>query len=175
MSLLERVVKGDMRGVHYAVSIFVATTLLWILVKKLGDANPIWAISSMVATSDPMVKEAFQTLRGRILNTLLGCAIGLAVVALGHTEWELPFTMALTVLISSYLVRIPNMWRQAPITAAIVIAGGLQHHDKLTGMEQGMRRVGEVLFGCIVGIAVAWVLSKVWPLRSSATAEAAKK
>ena len=76
----------------------------------------------------------------------------------------IPFALALTVLISAYLVRVKTMWRQAPITAAIVIAGGLQHHDKLTGMEQGVRRVGEVLFGCVVGIAVAWLLSKLWPL-----------
>jgi uncharacterized membrane protein YccC len=75
--------------------------------------------------------------------------------------------MAVTVLLSSYVIRIPAMWRQAPITAAIVIAGGLQHHDKLTGMEQGLHRVAEVLLGCVVGIAVAWLLSKVWPLPDS--------
>jgi len=118
----------------------------------------------MVATSDPQVKQALQTFRGRIINTLLGCAVGLVIIALGRTEWQLPFGMALTVLLSSYVVRVPTMWRQAPITAAIVIAGSLQHHEKLSGMEQGIRRVGEVLLGCVVGMAVAWLLSRVWPL-----------
>ena len=165
MNAFERFLKDDLRGIHYAVSLFIATTILWILVKEIGDTSPIWAISSMVATSDPQMKQALSTFRGRILNTLLGCGIGLLFMALGHTAWQLPFAMAVTVLVSSYFIRIPAMWRQAPITAAIVIAGGLQHHDKLTGMEQGMRRVGEVLFGCIVGIAVAWSLSKIWPLR----------
>ena len=163
MSLFERV-QDDMRGVHYAVSLFIATTVLWIVVKEIGDANPIWAISSMVATSDPQLKQALQTFRGRIINTLLGCAVGLVSVAVGRTEWQLPLAMAVTVLLSSYVIRIPAMWRQSPITAAIVIAGGLQHHDKLTGMEQGMHRVAEVLLGCVVGIAVAWLLSKVWPM-----------
>jgi uncharacterized membrane protein YccC len=164
-----------MRGVHYAVSMFVATTVLWILVKKIGDANPIWAISSMVATSDPQVKQALSTFRGRILNTLLGCAVGLLFVWLGHTEWQLPFAMAATVILSSYIVRIPAMWRQAPVTAAIVIAGGLQHHVKLTAIEQGLHRVGEVLFGCVVGIAVAWTLSKLWPLPEAGDAKASNK
>lgn len=164
MNLLERFLKDDLRGIHYAVSTFIATTVLWILVKEIGDANPIWAISSMIATSDPQIKQAMQTFRGRIINTLLGCAVGLLFLALGRSEWKLPFAMAATVLLSSYVVRIPTMWRQAPITAAIVIAGGLQHHDKLTGLEQGVRRVGEVLFGCVVGIAVAWLLAKIWPL-----------
>jgi len=171
----ERFLKDDVRGIHYAVSIFIATTLLWILVKEYGDANPIWAVSSMVATSDPMMKQALSTFHGRILNTLLGCAIGLLFVALGHTEWRLPFAMAVTVLISSYVVRIPTMWRQAPITAAIIIAGSLQHHDKLTGMEQGLHRVGEVLFGCVVGIAVAWSLSKIWPLPEPGHARSASQ
>jgi len=162
--LSERFATDDMRGVHYAVSVFIATTVLWILVKELADTDPIWAISSMVATSDPQMKQALLTFRGRIINTLLGCATGLLFLALGRTEWKLPFAMAVTVLLSSYVVRIPTMWRQAPITAAIVIAGGIQHHDTLSGLEQGVRRVGEVLFGCVVGIAVAWLLSRVWPL-----------
>ena len=167
MNPFERFLKDDMRGIHYAVSIFIATTLLWIVVKEYGDANPIWAISSMVATSDPVMKQALSTFRGRILNTLLGCAVGLLFVALGRTEWQLPFAMAVTVILSSYFVRIPAMWRQAPITAAIVIAGGLQHHDKLSAIEQGLHRVSEVLLGCVVGIAVAWLLSKLWPLPES--------
>jgi uncharacterized membrane protein YccC len=156
--------KDDMRGVHYAVSIFIATTVLWILVQELADANPIWAISSMIATSDPQTKQALLMFRSRMINSLLGCAVGLVFVALGRTQWQLPFALAVTVLLSSYVVRIPTMWRQAPITAAIVIAGGLQHHDRLTGMEQGVHRVAEVLFGCVVGFAVAWLLSKLWPL-----------
>lgn len=171
---LERFIKDDLRGIHYAVSLFVATTILWILVKEVGDANPIWAISSMIATSDPQMKQALSTFNGRILNTLLGCAVGLLFVALGHTAWQLPFAMAATVILSSYFIRIPAMWRQAPITAAIVVAGALQHHSKLTGMEQGVRRVGEVLFGCVVGIAVAWLLSKIWPMPEPHGSDASK-
>lgn len=52
----------------------------------------------------------------------------------------------------------------ALLCAQVVEAGGLQHHHKLTAVEQGMHRVVEVLFGCVVGIAVSWILSKVWPL-----------
>jgi len=172
--LLKRFEQDDTRGLHYAASIFIATTLLWILVKQIGDANPIWAISSMVATSDPQMKQALSTFRGRIVNTLLGCAVGLLFVALGRTEWQLPFAMAATVLLSTYVVRVPTMWRQAPITAAIVIAGGLQHHQTLSAVEQGMRRVAEVLFGCVVGIAVAWLLSKLWPLPEAGHSKASK-
>lgn len=173
MSVFERLVKNDMHGIHYAVSMFIATSVLWLCLKWLADLNPIWAISSMVATSDPLMKQAMLTFRGRIINTLLGCATGLVFLALGRSDLKLPLAMAATVLLSSYVVRIQTMWRQAPITAAIVIAGGLEHHDKVSGLEQGMRRVGEVLFGCVVGLVVSWALSKVWPLPDPPPAETA--
>ncbi len=72
-------------------------------------------------------------------------------------------------LVSSYMVRIPTMWRQAPITAALVIGSGLTQHSKLTGAEQGITRVGEVLLGCVVGLVVSWILSHVWPLPKGPT------
>jgi hypothetical protein len=56
------------------------------------------------------------------------------------------------------------MWRQAPITAAIVIAAGLTHHSKVSGVEHGLHKVGEVLLGCVMGLLVSWVMSQVWRL-----------
>ena len=167
MSLWQRLQQDDLRGVHYAVNIFVATTVLWMVVKVYGDANPIWAISSMVATSDPQLRQSLATFNGRLINTLVGSAIGLVFIVFGHTEWQLPTALALSVLMSSYVVRVPTMWRQAPITAAIVVAGSMQHHDTLGALERGAVRVGEVLFGCVVGIVCAWGLSRLWPLREA--------
>lgn len=172
MKLGARFLEDDLRGVRYAVAIFVATTVLWIIVKIYGDSNPIWAISSMIATSDPYLKQAVATFRGRLVNTLVGCAIGLVFVGLGHTEWQLPLALAVTVLVSSYLVRVQTMWRQAPITAAIVVASSLQHHNTLNAFEQGAIRVGEVLFGCVVGVLVSWALSKIWPMPQKAPTKA---
>jgi len=56
------------------------------------------------------------------------------------------------------------MWRQAPITAAIVIAAGLTHHSKLSGVEHGLHKVAEVIFGCLVGLFVTWLMSKLWAM-----------
>lgn len=173
MKLLERFAADDLRGVRYAANVFFATTVLWIAVKVYGDSNPIWAISSMVATSDPQLKQSLATFRGRLINTLVGCAIGLLSIAIGRTEWELPTALAVTVLVSSYLVRVPTMWRQAPITAAIVVAGSVHQHDTLGALERGAVRVGEVLFGCVVGIVSAWLLSKLWPLHEEPSAKKA--
>ncbi len=172
---LDRLIKGDMHGVHYAVSIFFATAVLWVLVHELGQANPVWAISSMVATSDPAMKQAVLILRSRITNALMGCVVGLAFIGMGGTKMlMLPLAMAVTVLLSSYVVRIQTMWRQAPISAAFVIAAGLEHQSRINGLMAGASRMGEVLLGCVVGIAVAWIVSVVWPLPDPAGAPIAK-
>jgi hypothetical protein len=40
----------------------------------------------------------------------------------------------------------------------------LERHSKIGGIELGARRVAEVLLGCVVGVAVRWAMSKLWPL-----------
>jgi uncharacterized membrane protein YccC len=168
---LDDYTKGDMHGIHYAVSIFFATAILWVLIHKMAQANPVWAISSMVATSDPAMKQAMQILRARIANTLVGCLVGLVFIAIGGMQLiTLPLAMAVTVLLSSYVVRIPTMWRQAPISAAFVIAASLEYHSRKHGLIAGASRMGEVLFGCVTGIVVAWIVSVAWPLPNAAPA-----
>ena len=88
--------------------------------------------------------------------------IGCSVVA-GRHEIALPFAMAVSVLISTYFVRIQIMWRQAPITTAIVLAGWT-HGSEITARRNRDRRVAEVMLGCVVGVAVSWMMSKLWPL-----------
>ena len=76
----------------------------------------------MIAASDPKVEQAVRTFRSRIINALVGCAVGLLFIVIGGPrEWTLPLALSVSVLVSSYVVRIQLMWRQAPITAAIVI------------------------------------------------------
>ena len=176
MQMLDRFIQGDVHGIHYAVSIFIATALLWFCVHELAKSNPIWAISSMVATSDPLMKQAKLFFRARIVNTLVGCAIGLLFIAIGGSRLvTLPVGMAVTVLVSSYIVRIPTMWRQAPITAAFTIAAAFEHHSRLGGLKAGAGRVMEVLFGCIIGFVVAWAVSVVWPIPETRQASAAAR
>jgi len=162
---LDREIEGDWLGIHFATNIFVATTVLWAVLQLFADLNPIWAISSMIAASDPIVKEAVKTFRGRIINSLVGCGTGLAVLVVGgSSDWKLPLALSLAVLLSSYVVRQQVMFRQAPITAAIIIASALEKHSKLGGVELGIRRVGEVLLGCMVGVTVTWAMSRIWPV-----------
>jgi uncharacterized membrane protein YccC len=169
---LRRRIAADLGGVHLALNVFVATSLLWIVIRKWAGLNPIWAISAMLASSDPHVTVAAKHVRSRLINAVLGCATGLTFLILagwlgGSRDWKLPLALATTAFLSSYIVRVPVMWRQAPITAAIIVASGIEHHAERVSIEIGLRRVAEVLFGCLLGLAVSWLISKIWPLPES--------
>ena len=171
--MLERFRADDLHGVRFAVNAFVGTTALFLLLRHLAGVDPIWAIASMIAASEPVMGDALRMLRARMINAGVGGAIGFVVLITGgSSEWKLPIAISIAVLDSSYFVRIPTMWRQAPITAAIVIAAGLEQHSKLTGAEQGLRRVAEVLLGCVVGVVASWLMSHLWPMPETHLTEA---
>jgi uncharacterized membrane protein YccC len=149
-------------GMRFAINTFIATTIVWFTLLQLGVGNPIWAIASMVAAADPEPKEAGRMFRARLINVAVGCGVGFCILLIGNSDWMLPFALAIAVLISSYVIRVKTMWRQAPITAAIVIAAGLTQGAKTAGIVSGLQKVGEVIFGCLVGLIVSWLMSKVW-------------
>ena len=156
----------DLLGVRFAINVFIASAILWYVLRHIADTNPIWAIASMIAAADPHVTEAKRMFRSRMINVLVGCAVGILFLVIGGSrEWKLPLALAVAVLLSSYVIHVQTMWRQAPITAAIVIAADLTRHSKLTALEDGLHKVAEVILGCLLGLLVSLLMSKVWPLR----------
>lgn len=150
---------------RFAVNVFLGSTFVWVVLREIGGVSPIWAIAAMVASTDPHMDVATHMFKSRISNVLVGAVVGLMFILFGgSSEWSLPIALAATVLVSSYLVRIPTMWRQAPITAALVVASGLSHQSQSASIELGLTKVAEVLFGCVVGLAVSALMSRVWPL-----------
>jgi uncharacterized membrane protein YccC len=163
--VFERFRADDLRGVRFALNTFIGAAALWFFLRLFSELDPIWAIASMIAASEPVVGDALHMFRARMTNAAVGCAVGLAVLLTGQSsELKMPIAIAIAVLVSSYFVRIPTMWRQAPITAALVIGSGLMQHSKLTGVEDGLTRVGEVFLGCVVGLVVSWLLAHIWPM-----------
>jgi uncharacterized membrane protein YccC len=137
---LRRLSKFDTLGIHLALNIFVATTVLWLVLRRGANTTLIWAIVSMVAVIDPQLNLAYQNFRERMLNPLLGCVVGLVfLIAGGPNEWNFPVAMSATVLLSSYVVRVQQNWRIAPTTAALTIVGSLANHSRMNGAQVGVR------------------------------------
>jgi uncharacterized membrane protein YccC len=154
-------------GFRFAVNVLIATSIVWFTLRELGDPSPMWAIAALVAASDPEPETARKLFRSRIINVLVGCAVGFLFLLFGSGMPRMvPVSIAITVLISTYLVRVKTMWRQAPITAAIIIAAGLAGASTKVGVIRGLHRVAEVLFGSLVGMLVSWLMSKFWLVRN---------
>ena len=150
-------------GLHYAVRILIGTTLLWLLLRKVGDTHPIWAMISLIIVTEPDVKIALETFRSRIYNTLIGCAVGLIFLFIaGPKDWVLPLALTATVFISIRFTRMEASWRIAPIAAVIVISSSLIGHSKTVGLQAALQRTGEVFLGGAVALLIAWLLSRIW-------------
>ena len=121
-------------AIRFAINVGISTAIVWSILQFTENANPLLAIASMIAASDPQPLEARRVFRARFINSFVGCVVGLFFLVIGGSkEWMLPIGLAITVLISSLFVRIKSMWLQAPLTAAVVIG---------TSVVQGSAAIG---------------------------------
>ncbi|HYK45900.1 MAG TPA: FUSC family protein [Parafilimonas sp.] len=163
-------------AIRFAINVAIATTIVWYVLTTFTKSSPIWAIASMVAASDPQPVEAGRMFKARLINVIVGCVVGLAFLLFGAAkQWMLPIALAVTVLISSFIIRVKTMWRQAPITAAIVIAAALMTDSAESGMQRGLEKIVQVIFGCIVGLIVSWLMSHLWLVKQPPAEKTAAK
>jgi len=150
-------------GWHYAVRLFLGTAVLWLILGPLRGTQPLWAVISMIFVTEPVLKNALEAFRYRILNTLLGCAVGLLfLLVAGPRDGLLPVAVMVTAFTATFLPQSPTSWRTAPIAATIVLASGLTSHSKAFGMHIALQRAGEVLLGGVVALCITWLMSKIW-------------
>jgi len=153
----------DVMGLHYAARIFVGTTAVWLLLRFIGDADPIWAVISVIVVTEPQLQTAWLTLGSRIVNTVIGCTTGVVFLLLaGPKSWVLPLALTTTVLVCTYVVRLSSSWRLAPATTALIIASAVVEQSRIGGAEIALHRTGEVVLGCAVAFLVTWCMSKIW-------------
>jgi uncharacterized membrane protein YccC len=154
-------------GIHYAVRIFIGASIAWLLMGSINEINRLWAVISLVAVTDPDMKTAWTTFKSRAISTVIGCGVGLGFIAIfGMESWLMPFAVTLTAIISIYVLRMQLGWRIGPITAAIVVSGGLMGKANTDVMNVAFSRAFAVFVGSIVALIVTWALSRIWMPRS---------
>src|SRR5262245_38698251 len=155
----------DPTGLHYAVRILLGTAALWLGLGWAGDTNRMWAVISLIVVTEPRVPSAWLAFLSRTVNTILGCLAGLLFLLLaGPQDWVLPVAATATVLVCTYLVRVPLTWRIAPVTAVLVIASDVGDPSAWGGFEIALHRTGEVLLGSTVALLVTLLVARVWPM-----------
>src|SRR5262245_65896952 len=88
MGLRPFLIRHDAMGLHYAVRICIGTTAVWLLLRSVGDADAIWAVISVIVATEPQLQTAVFAFMSRIVNTVLGCTIGLTfLLVAGPGVW----------------------------------------------------------------------------------------
>lgn len=150
-------------GVRYALRMFFGTLVLWELFGLAGDHVPIWALVSMVMVSEIELHASVLATVHRVAHMAVGCAVGLAFLAVWRPGvWQLAFACTVSAAVSFYLMHIGGNWRTAPVATVIVMGAGFVHFTKNAGLHEALTRSAEVLGGCLVALAIAWLANKLW-------------
>ena len=117
------------QDLRYPTNVLLGTLILWVVLRGLGDSNPVWAIISFIVVSDRDVRVAWPNFVSRFANTLIGCTRGvICLLVFGLKDWLLPSALALTSLVCTSVIRTSGSWKLAPATSALIITSGLVGH-----------------------------------------------
>jgi uncharacterized membrane protein YccC len=159
-------VQRRLSGLRYAVRVLISGVIVWFLLGKLAHTDPLWGLISSVVVTDLKVQSAMNNFVSRMLNTLIGCGIGLLFLKLfGASAWVVLLAMSLAIIVSADLVKVPISWRIAPITAAIVMTPAYVSHSPHAGLEAALQRTGEVVIGSAVAVGVSYATAGLFRWR----------
>jgi uncharacterized membrane protein YccC len=145
----------------YASRIILGCLVVWWSLNAVGTATKVFAIISVIVVSEPDFDLLRQSAVSRIINTVIGGALGLlGMYLLGINLWSLIVALMLSVLISTSFKKYPTSWKLAPATVAIVIVPAITgHEDYKIAMLVALERTGEVMYGCLVAFLLGLFLA----------------
>src|SRR5229473_3225198 len=147
-------------GWQYAVRILIGCVIVWFVLNRINHPNPLWALISVIIVTEPELSAAFLAFNSRIVNTLIGCAIGLSFLYLvGPSHWSILLGIIVSVIICTSLIRVPGSWRVAPVTVAILMTPSVLGGGRSTGLAVAIDRTEEVLLGSAAALLITYVAS----------------
>jgi uncharacterized membrane protein YccC len=140
---------------QYAVRIFIGCCAAWYTLHFAGIYNPLWALVSVIVVTEPEPNAAWMAFLSRIINTMIGAAIGLPLLYLfGPKFWSVLLGITISVFISTQLTKVPGSWRVAPITVAIVMTPSVLAASRSAGLSTARDRTIEVLVGSAAALII---------------------
>jgi uncharacterized membrane protein YccC len=145
-------------GLQYAIRILIGCVVVWFVLQHTNRRNPLWALISVITVTEPELSAAFLAFNSRIVNTLIGCAVGLSVLyLLGPSFWSILLGVIVSVFLCTSLIRVPGSWRVAPVTVAIVMTNGVIGGAPTAGLAAAVERTEEVLLGSATALLITYV------------------
>lgn len=142
------------RLVVHAAKTALAAALCWWLALRLGWPDGYWGSISAIIVLQSNVGATVSASRERLLGTLIGAALGFLFSLFGVLPWN--FILAvLTAIIVCGLLGLRNSSRLAGVTIAITM---LVQHQSGPRWELAATRVGEVILGVVVALAITTLI-----------------
>ncbi len=90
-------------GWQYAVRILIGCVIVWFVLQRMHHPNPLWALISVIIVTEPELSAAFLAFNSRIVNTLIGCAVGLSFLyLLGPSYWSILLGIVVSVILCTH-------------------------------------------------------------------------
>jgi uncharacterized membrane protein YccC len=149
-------------GLQYAVRILIGCVIVWFVLDRINHPNPLWALISVIIVTEPELSAAFLAFNSRIVNTLIGCAVGLSFLyVLGPSRWSILLGIIVSVIVCTSFIRVPGSWRVAPVTVAILMTPSVLGGGRAAGLATAIDRTEEVLLGSAVALLITYVASPI--------------
>ncbi len=147
----------------FALRIMLGCAIAWWSLYAINDKSKVWALISVIIVSDPDFVILRTNAISRLINTTVGCALGLICLYLiGVSVWALMTGIVISVIISTSFKKYPSSWKLAPVTVVIVIAPAIFQNALLKGaFTTALSRTGEVLYGSLVALGLGFVYMKL--------------
>src|SRR4051812_7847062 len=114
------------KGLSYALRILLGCLIVWITLSYFNDSKKVWALISVIVVSEPDYKAIRNASISRVVNTVVGCIIGLLFVyAFGTHVWSLMGGITVAVVLATSFNKYPSSWKLAPVTVIIVMMPAL--------------------------------------------------
>ena len=157
------------KSLLYVFRVLLGCTIVWWSLYYLHDDKKMWALISVIMISEPDFDIVRSGTVSRMINTVVGCAIGLFFIYVaGASFLSLLAALGVSVFISTSFKKYPASWKLAPVTVVIVMVPTLM--DQLSLRDDtviALTRTGEVLYGTLVAFALAGLFYLVEKKRGS--------
>src|SRR5260370_30267796 len=92
-------------GVQYAVRILIGCVIVRFVLQRIHHPNPLWALISVITVTEPELSAAFLAFNSRLVNTLIGCAVGLSFLyLLGPSYWSILLGIIVSAILCTHFI-----------------------------------------------------------------------
>ena len=136
--------------------IVLGCAIVWGTMNFVPDNKKLFALISVIVVTEPDVALLMAAVRARIVNTLLGCSLGILFIYISPTFWSMMVAIAASVLISTSFKKYPASWKLAPVTVVLVMISAISDDISWkTAVQIALGRTGEILYGSLIAVLLS--------------------